>query len=239
MKLTAPQQRWCAHTQYVHIPSSDGSIFTICLTSPCAATSCFCGLDLMYLLKLTESSGTQYIMMEALRLQLTTIFIIRFSETKVMLVLYQYLSQNKKYFISSKFSHVRSKWSCSFCRIECAICNMRLMAVCFSLMCAGHQSVQSQVQPQYQHDQEVHRSAHRQAVHRAKPDLGGRVQLRGVDTGAEPHKHWPVWLTHTYINNTTDKFIHLGFRLSLSAVILFGDLKQDWCLRLQKVISSH
>lgn len=31
--------------------------------------------------------------------------------------------------------------------------------------CVGHQSVQSQVQPKYQHDQKVHRSAHRQAVH--------------------------------------------------------------------------
>lgn len=39
-------------------------------------------------------------------------------------------------------------------------------------MCSGNQSVQSQVQPQYQHDQEVHRGAHRQAVHRAKPDVG-------------------------------------------------------------------
>lgn len=45
---------------------------------------------------------------------------------------------------------------------------------------AGDQSVQSQVQPEYQHDQEVHRGAHRQAVHRAEPDLGGRVQLRGL-----------------------------------------------------------
>lgn len=48
------------------------------------------------------------------------------------------------------------------------------------LLFAGDQSVQSQVQPKYQHDQEVHRSAHRQAVHRAEPDLGGRVQLRGL-----------------------------------------------------------
>lgn len=50
------------------------------------------------------------------------------------------------------------------------------MTCCF----AGDQSVQSQVQPEYQHDQEVHRGAHRQAVHRAEPDLGGRVQLRGL-----------------------------------------------------------
>lgn len=53
------------------------------------------------------------------------------------------------------------------------------------IVCVGHQPVQSQVQPKHQHDQKVHRSAHRQAVHWAKPDLCGRVQLCGVSKAKE------------------------------------------------------
>lgn len=66
--------------------------------------------------------------------------------------------------------------------------------LCLIWLRAGHQSVQSQVQPKYQHDQKVHRSAHRQAVHWAKPDLGRRVQLRGVRKLKEHriHAQWAV-----------------------------------------------
>ncbi len=61
-----------------------------------------------------------------------------------------------------------------------------LLHHCQTSLCAGHQSAQSQVQPKYQHDQEMHRGAHRQAVHRAKPDLSRRVQLRRIGRRAEP-----------------------------------------------------
>jgi len=53
--------------------------------------------------------------------------------------------------------------------------------IAFASVSTGHQPVQSPVQPQHQHDQEVHRGAHRQAVHREESNIRGRVQLRGID----------------------------------------------------------
>lgn len=95
---------------------------------------------------------------------------------------------------------------------------------------AGHQSVQSQVQPKYQHDQKVHRGAHRQAVYRAKPVVSRRVQLRGVGGRAElpgstraqtlacePDRQ-DAGLKRETKKTKTDSFIHFGFGLSLSAV---------------------
>lgn len=80
--------------------------------------------------------------------------------------------------------------------------------LCFIWLRAGHQSVQSQVQSKYQHDQKVHRSAHRQAVHWAKPDLGRRVQLCGVRKLKE-HRIHAQWAGRCQVIEFMDSFILL------------------------------
>ena len=85
-------------------------------------------------------------------------------------------------------TYCRYGFKCSRCvwQHSSLLDELFVISVFQMFLCTGHQSVQSQVQPKYQHDQKVHRGAHRQAVHRAKPDLGRRVQLRRVGRRAEP-----------------------------------------------------
>ncbi len=68
------------------------------------------------------------------------------------------------------------------------------VCVLLLLLLAGHQPIQSQIQPEYQHDQEVHRGSYRQAVHRAEPELCGRIQLCGIKTDSfnERNKEKPL-----------------------------------------------
>lgn len=94
----------------------------------------------------------------------------------------------------------------------------------FFFFLPGDQPVQSSVQPQYQHDKEVHRSTYRQAVHRAKPDLCRRIQLCGINLKTKQKK-----------NNTwrSERKPCLYFWLQLAQAVSLWD-EVGLCLHLRR-----